>query len=144
MQEKPHVLHILNLLKDLPPCAPSDIPRLPTYTTLLLAHAFRALFYPSNFIYPLTARFLLQRPALDASDVPLLFGMLYSAADEWKKERAWIVRFLADGMAGSEEWRVLRRRHTWDLLASLFQAEDRDRALRRGVLEVRRCHSCIL
>ena len=140
MQEKPHVLHILNLLKDLPSTAPStddEAPRLPAYTTLLLAHAFRALFYPSNFIYPLTARFLLQRPTLDSTDVPMLFGMLYSASDDWKKERAWIVRFLADGMVSSEEWRVLKRRHTWDLLASLLQSEERDRALRRGILEVR-------
>ena len=141
MQEKPHVLHILNLLKDLLTSAPSasdPAPRLPAYTTLLLAHALRALFYPSNFIYPLTARFLLQRPALDATDVPMLFGMLYSASDDWKKERAWIVRFLADGIAGADEWRILKRRHTWDLLASLVQSESRDRTLRRGVLEVSR------
>ena len=137
VQEKPHLLHILNLLKDIAPSAPSEEPvRLPAYTTLLLAHAFRGIFYPSNFIYPLTARFLLQRPTLDPSDVPMLFGMLYSASDDWKKERAWIVRFLSDGIVGNEEWRILKRRHTWDLLASLFQSEERDRVLRRGVLEV--------
>ncbi|KAH9936862.1 ribosome 60S biogenesis N-terminal-domain-containing protein [Epithele typhae] len=138
MQEKPHVLHILNLLKDLTSSTPSadEAPRLPAYTTLLLAHAFRALFYPSNFIYPLTARFLLQRPTLDPTDVPMLYGMLYSASDDWKKERAWIVRFLSDGIVGTDEWRILKRRHTWDLLASLFQSEERDRTLRRGVLEV--------
>ncbi|RDX51579.1 hypothetical protein OH76DRAFT_1554958 [Lentinus brumalis] len=137
VQEKPHVLHILNLLKDLTPSAPSGEPtHLPAYTTLLLAHAFRGIFYPSNFIYPLTARFLLQRPTLDPSDVPMLYGMLYSASDDWKKERAWIVRFLSDGIVGNAEWKILKRRHTWDLLASLFQSEERDRALRRGVLEV--------
>ncbi|CDO76370.1 hypothetical protein BN946_scf185011.g34 [Trametes cinnabarina] len=137
LQEKPHVMHILNLLKDLTESAPTDeAPRLPAYTTLLLSHAFRGILYPSNFIYPLTARFLLQRPTLDASDVPMLYGMLYSASDDWKKERAWIVRFLSDGIVGNEEWRILKRRHTWDLLASLFQSEERDRTLRRGVLEV--------
>ncbi|KAI0666153.1 ribosome 60S biogenesis N-terminal-domain-containing protein [Trametes maxima] len=137
LQEKPHVMHILNLLKDLTAAMPSDdIPRLPAYTTLLLAHAFRGIFYPSNFIYPLTARFLLQRPTLDPADVPMLYGMLYSSSDDWKKERAWIVRFLSDGIAGNEEWKILRRRHTWDLLASLFQSEERDKTLRRGVLEV--------
>ncbi|KAH9887708.1 ribosome 60S biogenesis N-terminal-domain-containing protein [Cubamyces lactineus] len=137
LQEKPHVMHILNLLKDLTTSAPTEeAPRLPAYTTLLLAHAFRGIFYPSNFIYPLTARFLLQRPTLDAADVPMLYGMLYSSSDDWKKERAWIVRFLSDGIVGNDEWRILKRRHTWDLLASLFQSEERDRTLRRGVLEV--------
>ncbi|TBU65164.1 ribosome 60S biogenesis N-terminal-domain-containing protein [Dichomitus squalens] len=137
LQEKPHVLHIFNLLKDLHPSVPTEkVPRIPAFTTLLLAHAFRGIFYPSNFIYPLTARFLLQRPMLDPTDVPMLYGMLYSSSDEWKKERAWIVRFLSDGIVSSEEWRIMKRRHTWDLLASLFQSEERDRMLRRGVLEV--------
>ncbi|KAF5309185.1 hypothetical protein D9619_012740 [Psilocybe cf. subviscida] len=144
LQEKPHVLYILNLLKDLftPPTMTdaAEPPRqLPTYTTLLLMHALRAIFSPSNFIYPVTARFLLQRPTLDTTDVPMLFGMLYSSSDDnWKKERGWMIRFLADGMVGSEDWRVLKRRHTWDLLASLFQSSDSadDNALRLGVLEV--------
>ncbi|KAF9807927.1 hypothetical protein IEO21_08001 [Rhodonia placenta] len=138
MQEQPHVIYVLNLLKDAIPKSEDDFPpRLPVYTTLLLAHALRGIFYPANFIYPITARFLLQRSELDTGDVPMLFGMLYSSSEQWKKERAWIVRFLSDGMVSSAEWNVLKRRHTWDLLASLFQNEDKDTALRRGVLEIR-------
>jgi nucleolar pre-ribosomal-associated protein 1 len=139
------VQYILNLIKDLFPPFATHVPsleyprQLPTYTTLLLSHAFRTIFNPSNFLYPITARFLLQRPTLDTTDVPLLFGMLYSSSDEnWKKERGWMIRFLADGMVGSEDWRVLKRRYTWDLLASLFQSSNgpEDRALRMGILEV--------
>lgn len=96
----------------------------------------RGIFYPSNFVYPLTARFLLQRPELDTNDVPLLYSMLYSSTDDWKKERAWIVRFLSDGLMNTEDWRVFQRRHTWDLLASLFQSSESDHALRNGILEV--------
>ncbi|KAJ4475724.1 hypothetical protein J3R30DRAFT_3706325 [Lentinula aciculospora] len=138
MLEKPHVFHILSLLRDaLRPVHGHTPERLPSYTTLLLAHALRGVFYPSNFVYPITARFLLQRPTLDISDVPLLFGMLYSSAeDHGKKDRAWIIRMLADGMQSSADWRVFKRRHTWDLLASVFQSEEKERALRRGVLEV--------
>lgn len=118
----------------------ADSPRrLPTYTTLFLMHALRAIFNPSNFVYPITARFLLQRPSLDTDDVPMLYGLLYSSADEsWKKERTWIIKFLADGMVGSEDWRVLKRRHTWDLMASLFQSskETEDAPLRMAIIEV--------
>ncbi|KAF9445509.1 hypothetical protein P691DRAFT_805556 [Macrolepiota fuliginosa MF-IS2] len=137
-QEKAHVMHVLNLLKNLLPPPQADEPprRLPSYTTLILAYALRGIFYPSNFIYPLTARFLLQRPELDDNDVPMLYSMLYSNADDWKKERSWIIRFLADGMASSDDWKVLKRRHTWDLLASLFQSSESDHALRRGAFEV--------
>lgn len=145
MQEQPLVLYILKLVQNLIPDAADDLPpRLPSYNTLFLAHALRAIFYPANFIYPLTARFLLQRPEIDMNDVPMLYGMLYSNSDDWKKERSWIVRFLADGMCSSEDWRVLRRRHTWDLLASLFQSSTNDRPLRQGVLEVRRVRSTAL
>ncbi|KAJ3506576.1 hypothetical protein NLJ89_g6794 [Agrocybe chaxingu] len=145
LHEKPHVRYILNLMKDLMPptsnrseSSESQYPRrLPTYTSLLLMHAFRGVFYPSNSIYPLTARFLLQRPTLDTSDVPMLYSMLYSSSDDnWKKERMWMIKFLADGMVGSEDWKVLKRRHTWDLLASLFQSAGNDGALRLAILGV--------
>ncbi|TDL17669.1 hypothetical protein BD410DRAFT_754176 [Rickenella mellea] len=137
LQEKDHLTYVLNLLRDLLP-APTDLPppRLPSYTTLVLAHALRGIFYPSNFMYPHTARFLLQRPEMDPHDVPLLYGMLYSSSDDWRKERGWIVKFLGDGLDGAEDWRVFRRRHTWDLVASMFQSTRTDRALRHGVLEV--------
>lgn len=139
MQERDQVLYLLNLLRDQFPTSDLESlpPKFPSYVTLFLAHALRGIFYPSNFIYPITARFLLQRSELDLGDVPLLYGMLYSNSDDWKKERAWMIRFLADGMQGSDDWRLLRRRHTWDLLASLFESAIGDRPLRHGILEVR-------
>ncbi|KAH9007194.1 ribosome 60S biogenesis N-terminal-domain-containing protein [Lactarius hatsudake] len=141
MQEKPHVLYILHMLKDAHKESPEEgtSSRLPSFTTLLLSHALRGVFYPENFIYPLTARFLLQRPELDITDVPMLYSMLYSSSDDWKRERSWILKFIADAMlsAEEEEWKVFRRRHTWDLLASLFQGSGgQDRALRNEILEI--------
>ncbi|KAI0030390.1 ribosome 60S biogenesis N-terminal-domain-containing protein [Vararia minispora EC-137] len=141
-QERPHVRYMLDLLKDsikylsdTDTGAPS---RIPAFTTLLLAHALRAVFYPANFIYPPTARFLLQRPELDMSDVPMLYSMLYSATGEWKKERGWMLKFLADAMLGAEraEWGVFKRRRTWDLLASLWTSGSSDRVLRMGIVEI--------
>ncbi len=141
MQEKPHVLYILHLLKDAfnEPLEEGPSQRLPSFSTLLLAHALRGVFYPEHFIYPLTARFLLQRPELDTTDVPMLYSMLYSSSDDWRKERSWILKFLAVAMlsAGDEEWGIFKRRHTWDLLASLFQSERQDRSLRNEILEAR-------
>ncbi|KAK7440039.1 hypothetical protein VKT23_017290 [Stygiomarasmius scandens] len=144
MQEKPHVFLILGLLRDAVMPSDGEVPvRLPSYTTLLLAHALRGVFYPSNFVYPLTARFLLQRPRLDVNDVPMLYNMLFSSGDHWKKDRAWIIRFLADGMQSTADWRVFKRRHTWDLLASMFQSSENDIALRKGILEVLANLTCI-
>ncbi|KAL0058378.1 hypothetical protein AAF712_014958 [Marasmius tenuissimus] len=150
MQEKMHVVHILALLRDAlitpsPPSVAKEVQRLPSHITLLLAYSLRGIFYPSHFIYPLTAKFLLQRPQLDVNDVPMLYAMLYSSNAEdgqWKRERAWMIRFLADGLQSSMDWKVFRRRRTWDLIASLFGAE-KDRITRRGILEVLANLTCI-
>ncbi|KAG8218153.1 ribosome 60S biogenesis N-terminal-domain-containing protein [Butyriboletus roseoflavus] len=139
MHEKPQVIYVFRLLKHAiyPPTNADGPPRrLPTFTTLILLHALRGIFYPSNFIYPRTARFLLQRPELDVSDVPMLFGMLYSSSDEWKKERGWMLRMLGDGMVSTADWKVLKRRHTWDLVASIFQSSKNDTTVRAGILEI--------
>src|SRR6266404_1947452 len=108
MQERPHVLYVLQMLRNTFKESPegSSSLRLPSFTTLLLSYALRGVFYPENFIYPLTARFLLQRPELDITDVPMLYAMLYSSSDDWKRERTWILKFIADAMlnAGEEEW----------------------------------------
>ncbi|KLO07343.1 hypothetical protein SCHPADRAFT_652933 [Schizopora paradoxa] len=147
MQEKQQVDYVLGLLRNLYQTNPEDdpsaaVPRLPSFTTLVLAHALRAIFYPSNFIYPLTSKFLLQRPEIDPTDVPMLYSMLFSSSDDWKRERAWMLRFLSDGMLSSEDWRVFKRRHTWDLLESLFQRSVDDKQLRRSVLDVLATLTC--
>lgn len=137
MQEGPQAKYILDLLKDVVKLDSSSdgCARIPAFTTLLLAHALRAVFFPANFIYPLTSRFLLQRPELDTSDVPMLYSMLNSGADEWKRERTWMLKYLADAMLGAAapEWEIFRRRRTWDLLASLWQ---NDSGVRPSVLDV--------
>jgi len=141
MQEKPHAIYVLNLLRDHIP-VPTDgggPPRLPTHASLILCHAIRGIFYPSNFIYPLIARFLLQRAELDVQDIPMFLGMLYSGSDEnWRRERLWMIRFLTDGMTSAQDWKILRKRHAWDLVASMFQGFGQDHILRNGILEVNR------
>ncbi|KAF8505077.1 ribosome 60S biogenesis N-terminal-domain-containing protein, partial [Hysterangium stoloniferum] len=139
--ERNQVIYILNILRDLLPSESftTSIPRLSTYPTILLAHALRSIFYPSSFLYPVVSRFLLQRPELDTTDVPMLYSLLYSSEDgEWAKERTWMIRFLTEAMhdGGAADWAILKRRHTWDLIASMWQAARLDeRQLRRGILE---------
>ncbi|RYF70536.1 MAG: hypothetical protein EOO39_15550, partial [Cytophagaceae bacterium] len=53
----------------------------------------------------------------------------------WKNERTWIIRLLRDGMKSETDWRLLKRRHTWSLLATLYQSS-LDIPFRRLILQV--------
>lgn len=108
-------------------------PRVPTLIALFIAHALRALAHPAHFLYPISSRFLLQRPTLDSGDVPALYGMLYAAGDGSRRERTWMVRLLRDGVKSDADYRILARRNTFALLASLFQSSQ-DAVFRRNVL----------
>ncbi|KZT52357.1 hypothetical protein CALCODRAFT_92465 [Calocera cornea HHB12733] len=110
--------------------------RLPTFTVLLCAYAVHSLFHPAVLVYPHISRFLLQRPALDTTDVPLLYGMLYSSSDDWRRERLWIIRFIGNAMRSTADWHAIRRRRAWDLLATLFQSNKDDRQIRQAIFEV--------
>jgi len=70
----------------------------------------------------------------------MLYSMLYSSEDgEWNKERTWMIHFLTEAMddGSSQDWLILKRRHTWDLLASIWQSSRADeKPLRKGILEV--------
>ena len=82
-------------------------PRLPTMTTLFLAYHLHSLGSPSHFLYPLTSRFLLQRPVLDLYDPPMLYALLYGSdrgprgelpsMQEVRRGRGWLVRLIRDG-----------------------------------------------
>ncbi|SNX86060.1 related to URB1 - nucleolar protein required for the normal accumulation of 25S and 5.8S rRNAs [Melanopsichium pennsylvanicum] len=134
-QERDHMVMILDLLRDAldssiaiqdDSTTPTSAPFLPTTTTLFIAHALRSVTTPSSFIYPVISHFLLQRPELDVSDVPLLYNLLYTASDKYKQERMWMLRFLRDvaRSGGRSDWKIFKRRRTWELLASLYDACD--------------------
>lgn len=106
-QEQDHLQLVLEALRNCLPATEAGEeatlpPPLPSTTTLFVAHNLRALGAPATFTYPIFSRFLLQRPLLDAGDVPLLYNMLHSDADEHKQERVWMLRFLRDTLRGRQ------------------------------------------
>lgn len=134
MQERDHLLLAFDALRDGLPSqdgegqsSPEPMgapPILPLTTTLFFAHHLRAVVFPASILYPLFSRFLLQRPAFDISDVPLLYTTLQSTdPDHWRGHRVWMLRFLRDCLSSggsTREWRVMKRRYLWDLLASMY------------------------
>lgn len=101
---------------------------LPLTTTLFAAHSLRAIAHPSLYLYPPISRFLLQRAApLDQSDVPLLYSFLYASSQQspaYRQERLFILRYVTASLrfGGRSDWRVMKRRHVWHAVCSLYLA----------------------
>lgn len=108
---------------------------LPALSALILAHSLAFIGQTESTLYPATERFLLQRPLLDQKDVPMFYLLFFSTGDEPVEDRRWLLRFLADGLVRSQDWKVLRRRQTFELCAGLMQASQGDGPMRRLVLQ---------
>ncbi|WFD18435.1 hypothetical protein MCAP1_000638 [Malassezia caprae] len=143
-REKELALLVLERVRDCVPPPPAtsvrgtydEVPWLPTMPLLLAAHGLRALAAPHQPLFPVLFRFLLQRPLLDTSDVPLLYGLLHSTTNEAPAERAWMLRFLTDALHAHAlvaecpdkqalararwEGKAFKRRHVWELVLSLY------------------------
>ncbi|KAM0791109.1 hypothetical protein ACM66B_004398 [Microbotryomycetes sp. NB124-2] len=94
---------------------------IPAIIALFLSEAMATIGRPSSPRYPLFVRFLLQRPVLDQKDVPMLYQMFYSTSEQPLQDRVWILRMVEMGLCRSQDWKVLRRRQVFELLASLFE-----------------------
>ncbi|GAA5900082.1 hypothetical protein JCM5296_002051 [Sporobolomyces johnsonii] len=113
---------------------------IPSTIALFLAHCVSLLGAPESPLYPAFTRFLLQRPVIDMRDVPMFYMMMYSSnSDEFaaapREERAWMVRYLTEGLIRTQDWKIYRRRQVFELLASLFQTSRQDAPLRKLILQ---------
>ncbi|TIB90209.1 hypothetical protein E3Q19_02816 [Wallemia mellicola] len=113
-----------------------EVPRSSTLITVFVAHATRAIVNPTTHAYPLIMRFLLQRPYMDVKNVPLFFDLLLSYNEDRKWERGWILRFVRDAVKSSDDWRMMKRRHNWDVLATLYESSNDDSSIRTLIEEI--------
>ncbi|KAK4052637.1 hypothetical protein OIO90_004265 [Microbotryomycetes sp. JL221] len=101
--------------------SPSAEP-IPSIIALFLCETLATLGRPASPFYPMLVRFLLQRSTLDQKDVPMLYQMIYSTTDQPFEDRIWILNLIEKGLMRSQDWKILRRRQTFELLASLFES----------------------
>lgn len=70
---------------------------LPGIVSCFLARALPILLRPDHALYKSLNRFLLARPLIDLTDIPLFYGYFHSTAPDWKFQRSFILRVLRDG-----------------------------------------------
>lgn len=119
-REKEEIVYLLDSVKNLIlPSAAFD-ESLPPLVAMFLSHAIQEVGRPEGFSYPLIWRYLLSRPTVSTTDVPLFYNLLYSSSDNARQERLWLLQMLKDGTHTSEDWRILKRRQVPELLLSLL------------------------
>eukprot|EP01051_Picozoa_sp_SAG22_P000770 SAG22_NODE_24_length_30194_cov_6.086327_3_plen_2209_part_00 len=99
----------------------------PAVVTAYVRSALRVLLRPDHALYTQVNAFLLQRPFLDLTDVPMFYSLFNSSEPEFKTERAWILHILVQGVESTGlDLSLYRRRHVFELLMSFFHAEHAD------------------
>jgi hypothetical protein len=107
---------------------PSDqSPRVPRIICSFVAQAAIILTKPESFMYTAINRFLLQRPAIDLTDIPLFYECIY--AD--KKEQLWMLKLLANSQVN--DMPLWKRRHVIEILYALFESQEQ---AKRWILEI--------
>ena len=134
-KEQPELLFLLTALRN---AITTPHMHLSCVLTSFLASASVVLLHPGHSLYRPINRFLTLSPSLPLRSVPLLHDLLMSRrADEWRRDRAWLLRWLDDAAAGGgvKEWHILRRRRVLSTLMTFHDSRHADRYTRTLVLD---------
>lgn len=96
--EQPEVLVLMQVLRN---AVTSKFERIPALIAAFVDQALTVLLTPSHDLYKSVNRFLLQRPALDVGDVPMLYALLNSSTSHHQDDRMWMLRLLHHGVRSS-------------------------------------------
>ncbi|KAJ3344240.1 kinetochore-associated Ndc80 complex subunit nuf2 [Gonapodya sp. JEL0774] len=101
--------------------------RVPGPITYFMSETVRILLEPDNTLYPLVNRFLLQRPIIDLTDIPMFYDLTFSAS---KVHRRFMLKLLVRGLQSKKDLALYSRRHAFSTLMSLtfssaLEREDR-------------------
>lgn len=108
--------------------------------TVFLNDAISILCRPMHAMYPHLNHFLLARPAIDVSDVPMFYSLFNSRAPlTYKQERSWLLHTLRRGVREDMDVSILIRRHVLTLLMSFFGSELADDHTQQLIGQILNC-----
>ena len=103
----------------------------------VMSQATHPVFVPLN-------RFLLSRPALDLSDLPMFYGMFNSGdAAGFRTQRAWMLRLILSGLQSERDHALLARRHAYTIMMGFHESLVSDAFTRDLVLRIL-CRACAI
>ena len=132
-REQPELYNLLFTLRNA--LSAVSVPRLSSVFTGFVISAAHVLLAPEHHLYGTLNKFLFLHATLDVADVPLFYQMLNSSAEHFRRDRMWMLGLLRRGVRDVLDHRVLKRRHTAEILLSFHDSSLSDAATRRAVLE---------
>lgn len=96
--------------------------RVPSLMGVFVAESLSLLLRPGHAVYPQLNGFLLARPSLDLTDVPLFYNLFNSGRPTYRAERMWMLRLLVRGVRSDIDHALLARRHVFTVLMSFYES----------------------
>ncbi|KAJ3148549.1 hypothetical protein HDU89_004646 [Geranomyces variabilis] len=112
-----------------------ETPRISGIMAVFFAQAVMIAMKPEHEMYSLINRFFLQRPTVDMEDIPMFYELFYSASEQSRKERVWMLRLLACGLKTAADYRLYKRRRVVDILLTFYNSPIADTQTRKLIVE---------
>eukprot|EP00742_Colponemidia_sp_Colp-10_P012587 GILJ01014157.1.p1 GENE.GILJ01014157.1~~GILJ01014157.1.p1 ORF type:complete len:1929 (+),score=309.17 GILJ01014157.1:683-5788(+) len=132
-REKAQILLVLRSLRDSIETLATPVANV---ITMFVSHSTTLMLRPDNIIFPLVNRFLLQRPYMDLSDIPMFFSSFFSGSENLPAERSWIIQILSGGLLTNSDVRLYHRRHILEILLSFVISPLCDAQMREKVCQL--------
>ncbi|NXX12501.1 NPA1P protein, partial [Podargus strigoides] len=104
--------------------------------TLYIARVAQQILKPEEHMYIKVNRFLLSHQYLDLRKVPGFFQLFYSFDFEYKTERAWILRFLGEGLRDKHCYELYDYQRIFQVVLSFFNSPLCDEGSQSRILEI--------
>lgn len=131
--ELPQVRVLMNVLKN---AITEEFMLIPAIATSFVARSFHVVISPAHYLYKSINRFLLARPALDFTDVPMFYSLFNTSSNEYRKERSWLLWMLLQGLVHDKDFEALNRRFAFPTLMSFHDSNISDNFTREIVLSL--------
>ncbi|CCG83571.1 Ribosome biogenesis protein Urb1 [Taphrina deformans PYCC 5710] len=134
IREKAQLSTIFQVVKNSISAASIQESPIPLIHAVFLGHATHMMLVPSHFLYEKMNRFLLARPQLDFTDVPMFLN-LFNSHEGYVKHVIWIVKLLASGLRGNREesGQSYGRRHVLEMCMGLYNAKTASTRIKEAI-----------
>ena len=132
----PEGKEILTCLRSLKNSITEENEQLPGMVCAFICEGINILRRVNHCVYPLINKFLLSRPFLDLTDVPMYYTLFSSGTPTYRIERMWILKTLCFGERSQYDLKLFSRRHVYSMLIALFDSPASDHVTRPVILKI--------